>query len=96
MINKKFNCTQKELFAVCMLAWETCNQQIEKFTALKPKYSPEFIIERRNEINTVMAMPGRGRRSAQIALKRLELRRFNDQCASVEKTPQSHVGSVEG
>ncbi|MEZ4805382.1 MAG: carboxypeptidase-like regulatory domain-containing protein [Bacteroidia bacterium] len=94
MLKKKFNCTQKELFAVCMLGWETCNQQIEKFTAFKSKYSSEFISERQNEIKTVMAMPGRGRRSAKQALLRLDVRRTNDKCTLAWRKLRSYIEEV--
>jgi hypothetical protein len=91
MSTKNFNCTQQELYSVCALGWESCSQHLEKFTSLKPKYSPAFIQARRDEIEAIRKMPDRYRRAASQELLRLELKKQAGSCLDAWRNLQSHI-----
>jgi hypothetical protein len=69
-----FKCSQQELYAVCKLGWEGCNLHIEKFQNFSPKYTPEFLAARRQEIDNVAEIPDKAVRSSMLELLRVELR----------------------
>jgi hypothetical protein len=58
---------------VCKLAWEGCNLHLDRFRNFSPKYTPEFIMARREEIDTVASIPDSGARSGALAILRVEL-----------------------
>jgi hypothetical protein len=69
-----FKCSQQELYAVCKLAWEGCNLHIDKFRNFSPKYTPEFIMARTAEIDTVASIPDSVARSGALEILRVNLK----------------------
>ncbi len=94
MSNRKFNCTQNELFAACMIGWEICSRHIDKFTAFKPKYNPDFVKERQAELRNMMLLPSKSRRSAEIEQIRMKLRQLNDACIESCLKVKRHMDEV--
>jgi hypothetical protein len=79
MTNRKFPCTQRELYAVCISGWESCKQNLEKFTAFRPLYTSDYVNSKLAEISSVDAMPHKGKRSARQDLARTALKNsFSD------------------
>lgn len=69
-----YKCSQQELYAVCKIAWEGCNAHLSKFENFSPKYNPEFIRARKDEIESVSSIPDRPARSAASELRRFQLK----------------------
>ena len=91
MRNRKFNCTEQELYAVCALGWETCSQNIDRFQAFKPKYTPALLKERRAQIMKVMNMRDHHQRSASAERSRFSLRQHVENCLLNWKKLKSHI-----
>jgi len=80
MSPRKYACTQRELYAVCASGWESCNQNLEKFTSFRPLYTSAFIEAKLKEIADVSALPHRSKRSAKQDLARTELKNKLTEC----------------
>lgn len=91
MSKNKYNCTQQELYAVCTHAWNICSQHIEKFKALKARYSQEFIQARLAEIEAAKAIADRGRRSAAQDELRTALKKQVGLSLEAWKTLKGHI-----
>jgi hypothetical protein len=94
MSNKKQNhykCSQQELYAVCKLAWEGCNMHLAKFQNFSPKYNPEFIKARKEEIAAVVAIPGSASRASYVEATRLELKEQARNCLNLWKRLRRHI-----
>jgi hypothetical protein len=75
MKTKNFKCSQQELFAICLHAWESCNQNIAPFTALRPKYTSNYVAERKAEVQREASMPDSTQRRAISESMRTELKK---------------------
>jgi hypothetical protein len=73
MTNKRYPCTQRELYAVCASAWDSCHRNLEEFAKFRPVYTNDFIEGKLREIVSVSRMPHRTSRSAEQQLSRLVL-----------------------
>jgi hypothetical protein len=82
MTRKKLNykCSQQELYAVCKLAWEGCNKHLAEFQNFSPKYNPEFIKARKEEITAVASMPDSASRSSYVEAVRVQLKAHSRNC----------------
>jgi hypothetical protein len=82
MPQKKLNykCSQQELYAVCKLAWDGCDQHLAKFQNFSPKYNPEFINARKEEISMVVAIPDSASRSSVVESARIQLKEQSRTC----------------
>ncbi len=77
---RKYPCTQRELYAVCISGWESCNQNIEKFTSFRPLYTAAYVESQLQAVNAANALPHRDKRSAKQELARTELKNKLSQC----------------
>src|SRR5215216_2256081 len=91
---KKYNCSQGELYAVCLHAWESCNENLERFTAFKKKYSAEFIAARKAGVTAVSGMHDRYQRSAVQERRRLALKRSVQQCLLAWKKLRTYINGT--
>jgi hypothetical protein len=77
---KRYPCTQRELFAVCLTGWKNCLQNISRFNAFRPLYTEAYVDSRLKEIARVDELPGRSKRSAQQDLARIALKKKLEEC----------------
>jgi hypothetical protein len=77
---KLFHCTQRELYAICAHAWETCSQNLERFGRFKTKYNQAFIDRNKAEIARVEALNDQYQRSGKQENVRLELKEQVELC----------------
>ncbi|MES2619256.1 MAG: hypothetical protein V4615_00270, partial [Bacteroidota bacterium] len=80
MTKPKFTCTHRELYTVCASGWESCNQNLEKFTSFRPVYTAAFVEARINDLNQVKAIPHKTKRTVTQELARTELKNKLNQC----------------
>jgi hypothetical protein len=82
---RNYHCTQRELYAVCASGWKNCMQNLERFSAFRPIYTPELIETRLNEIATVRSMAHKSSRAADQGFARIELKNKLSECLTVWK-----------
>lgn len=92
--NKSLNCTQRELYAVCTSAWNSCFQNIEKFNNVKPKYTGDYAKARLADVEAARLMPDRYRREGDQQMLRLRLKKQLDACLEAWRMLQSSIGST--
>ncbi len=73
MIKRSFNCTESELYALCLSGWETCSKNLAELTAFSPIYSEEYVAERKNEVLETMSRFNRKQRAAELNVMRTDL-----------------------
>jgi len=76
---------------VCARGWESCSQQIDRFTAFKPRYTAAYVAERLSEIEQAARRPDRDKRSSQQELLRLALKAEALKSLSLWRKLQSHI-----
>lgn len=80
MAQPKYNCTQQQLYATGRAAWQSCNDRIADFTALKAKYTVLFVTGKVTDINNAEALPDDEQRKAVSALLREQLSVKAEEC----------------
>lgn len=78
MNTKTIPCSQQELYAVCTLGWENCQQNLPAFQAVKSRYTSEFVAMKKQEVINAMNIPAFNRRSSAQELLRLECLKAHD------------------
>src|SRR5215203_4869691 len=73
MLKPKYNCTQQALYAIGRAAWQSCNDRIADFAALKAKYTVLFITGKITDINTAEALPDDEQRKQTAQLLREQM-----------------------
>lgn len=91
---KKLNCTQQELYAVCTSGWESCKQNLEKFTGFKPKYTAAYVDAKLAAIREASKMTNRRQHIAAQKLIRLNLKTQVDICLASWRKLQSVIEEV--
>jgi hypothetical protein len=73
MINRTFNCTQQELYSVCNLGWQSCQQQLPAFADFKARYTAAYITQMLAQVATAQNMPDAQARNADREGLRIQL-----------------------
>jgi len=72
MIKPSYNCSQQELYTVCRLGWQSCNQHLSDFANFKARYDDSFIKERLDEVEKAATLKddqARGEQSETLRIK---------------------------
>jgi hypothetical protein len=77
MIQRTFNCTILQLYAVCRLGWQSCAQYLADFADFKLKYTSVFINERLAEVEAAAILPDDQTRTSDTETFRLQLQALN-------------------
>ncbi len=88
---KKFNCTQRELYAVCAHAWESCNQNLDRFGSFKARYNAGFIEKKLAEIARVEGLRDRCQRSGHQEKSRIELKAEVEHCLQAWRKLKTYI-----
>lgn len=82
MTKANFNCSQADLYMICRMGWQSCEEQLPAFAAFKAKYTPVFIADRRAEIDAAEALPNFQTRDAISETFRIQSSELLKQCLS--------------
>ncbi len=68
-----YSCSQSELYTICELGWNSCNQHITQFADLKAKYTTQYIADRLAEIQAAEILPDEQARNSVPEQYRIQL-----------------------
>jgi hypothetical protein len=94
MKNKKFPCTQSELFLVCKTGWNHCKINLEKFSAFRPVYTAAYVESRLEDIDAVSEMSLANKRNASQEMARTKLKQTVGECHDEWKKLKLAVPSI--
>lgn len=95
LTQKKYPCTQRELYAVCTSGWESCSQHIEQFSSYRPIYTPAYVEVRQGAIRAASLLPDKHERLAEQELARTALKRhFEDLCVTAWKKLKGAIREI--
>jgi hypothetical protein len=94
MLVKKYPCTQRELYAVCLSGWKNCLENIKNFYIMRPIYTEEYVESRLKEIAKVNDLPGRSKRSAKQDVARIELKEKLEECHGAWKKLKTTLPAI--
>ena len=77
-IKKVYNCTQSQLYAICMLIWASCKREIASFSALKGIYTLPYIAEKVTKVLEANNIPNEEDRLAVAEEIRINLKKKVD------------------
>lgn len=93
-MTNKFNCTQQELYLVCLACWNSCSEYIDQFTLVSPKFTPVLIDTKKTEILALARTPDSFRRSAEQENLRLALADAHEKCVAGWRKLQHYIEAV--
>jgi Carboxypeptidase regulatory-like domain len=82
MTKKTFSCSQQELYTVCNIGWQSCNQYLGQFSDFKARYTAPYIEGRQEEIAEAANLPDAQARAAQSEILRIQLEEKAATCLS--------------
>jgi hypothetical protein len=80
MTNKSYNCSQQELYTICRLGWQSCNQHLANFSAFKARYTAPYIAERQEEVEAAANLPDEQARTSDSEVFRIQLEQLAATC----------------
>lgn len=77
-----YNCSQSELYTICLIAWDACLANIPTFTTFSALYTSGLVAVRKADILAAAALPDFQARNAAAQLIRTALIAYNDRAMS--------------
>ncbi|MBL7765307.1 MAG: carboxypeptidase regulatory-like domain-containing protein [Chitinophagaceae bacterium] len=78
-----YPCSQQRLYTIATLVLNNCEKHLTEFQDFSPRYTLDYINERRNEIEAVQNLHSASVRRAHIQSHRISLKKANKQCLAM-------------
>ncbi len=94
MITANYPCSQQELYMVCRLGWQSCEENLAAFTDFKTTYDAALITTRRTEVEAAAGLPDFQTRDSISEGFRVELKTLARKCLANWQRLKRHIADA--
>ncbi len=87
----KYPCSQAELYAICDIGWDSCDENLADFTGHKTFYDAAFVTARRGELSAAQALPDDQARGEAAEVFGIQMRQAADAALLKWRTLRSYI-----